>query len=40
MGGIKLAVRLARYSKTNDRYNSPNNNTSGTGDSVHGNVLR
>lgn len=39
-GGIKLAVRLAGYSKVNNRYNSPNNNTNGTGDSVQEDVLR
>ena len=40
MGEESRADRRAGYSKVNDRYNSPNNNTSGTGDSVHGNVLR
>lgn len=29
-----------RDSKVNDRYNSPNNNTNGTGDSVQEDVLR
>lgn len=40
MGEESRADRRAGYSKVNDRYNSPNNNTSGTGDSVHGDVLR
>jgi hypothetical protein len=39
-GGRKLAVRLAGYSEVNIDNSISNNNTNGTGDSVHGNVLR
>lgn len=40
MGGRKLAVRLAGYSKANIDNSIPNNNTNGTGDSVQEDVLR
>lgn len=39
-GGRKLAVRLAGYSEVNIDNSISNNNTNGTGDSVHGDVLR
>ena len=40
MGERKLAVSLAGYSEVNIDNSISNNNTNGTGDSVHGNVLR
>lgn len=39
-GGRKRADRRAGYSEVNIDNNISNNNTNGTGDSVHGNVLR
>jgi hypothetical protein len=39
-GGRKLAVRLAGYSEVNIDNSISNNNTNGTGDCVHGDVLR
>lgn len=40
MGGRKRADRRAGYSEVNIDNSISNNNTNGTGDSVHGDVLR